>query len=80
MRDKDGKEIDLQQDMDDDLIPADASFDEKSMMTEETPEGYQITDENGEYEEPAEDDEDDFFKDEDDSFDMADLMNDVDDN
>ena len=78
--DKDGKEIDLQQDMDDDLIPADASFDEKSMMTEENPEGYQITDENGEYEEPAEDDEDDFFKDEDDSFDMADLMNDVDDN
>ena len=75
--DRDKNEINLQQDLDDDIIPADTSFDEKNVMTDGDPDGYQITDENGEEElfEPENDDDDDYFR-VDDSFDIDDLNDD----
>ncbi|MGN1458552.1 MAG: DNA-directed RNA polymerase subunit beta [Acutalibacteraceae bacterium] len=53
--DKNGNEINLQQDLDDDIVPDDASFDEKSVMTDD--DGYQYKDENGEDEVFADDDD-----------------------
>ncbi|MGN0470042.1 MAG: DNA-directed RNA polymerase subunit beta [Acutalibacteraceae bacterium] len=53
--DKNGNEIDLQQDLDDDIVPDDTSFDEKNIMTDA--DGYQFKDENGEDEVFADDDD-----------------------
>ncbi len=53
--DKDNNEINLQQDLDDDIVPSDSSFDEKNVMTDD--EGFQYKDENGEDEIFAEDED-----------------------
>ena len=53
--DKNNNEIDLQQDLDDDIIPDDSSFDEKNIMTDA--DGYQFKDENGDDEVFADDDD-----------------------
>ncbi len=55
--DKDNNEIDLRQDTDDDIIPANTDFDEKNVLTDDDPDGYTIKDA---------DNEDDLFGDEDD--------------
>ena len=52
--DKNNNEIDLQQDLDDDIVPDDTSFDEKNVMTDA--DGYQFKDENGDDELFADDD------------------------
>ncbi len=44
--DRDQNEINLQQDLDDDVVPT-GVFDEKSIMTDEGADGYQVTDEDG---------------------------------
>ncbi|MDD6489854.1 MAG: DNA-directed RNA polymerase subunit beta [Clostridia bacterium] len=63
--DKNGNEINLQQDLDDDIVPDDTSFDEKNIMTDA--DGYQFKDENGEDEVFA-DDDDKYDDDNDDEF------------
>ena len=45
--DRDGNEINLQQDLDDDVVPADTEFSEKTVVTDDIAEGAQITDEAG---------------------------------
>ena len=73
--DKDQNEINLQQDLDDDVIPVNTEFDEKNILEDDDPDGYSITDENGEdiYDEDEEDDKfDDFFGQDDDNFGLDD--------
>ena len=75
--DREGGEINLQQDLDDDIIPSDISFDEKNILTDDSPEGYQITDENGESD-YYEEEEEDFYGSDEEEIDMASLADDDD--
>ena len=77
--DKDNNEINLQQDPDDDISPNESSFDEKNVADDDSFDGYQMKDENGEDEVFADDKYDDDNDDEfygsgdDDLFDIDDL-------
>ena len=75
--DKEGAEIDLEADLDDDVIPDNNILDEKNIMVEGDDDGYTYQDENGEAEEAPETDENDFLSaasdDTDDFSDMGDF-------
>ncbi len=58
--DKDNNEIDLRQDFEDDIVEG-AAFDEKSIVTDDVNDSYQITDENGEEESFDSNNDDEFY-------------------